>query len=48
MLAAAAVRTDANDPLGCLEVGERPDPQAPDGWATVRLRAMHKQFHPRG
>ena len=45
MLAAAAVRTDANDPLGCLEVGERPDPQAPDGWATVRLRAASLNHH---
>jgi NADPH:quinone reductase-like Zn-dependent oxidoreductase len=45
MLAAAAVRTDANDPLSCLEVGERPDPVAPDGWATVRLRAASLNHH---
>jgi len=45
MLAAAAARTDANDPLSCLEVGERPDPQAPDGWATVRLRAASLNHH---
>ena len=45
MLAAAAVRTDAKDPLSCLEVGERPDPEAPDGWVTVRLRAASLNHH---
>ncbi len=45
MLAAAAVRTDADDPLGGLEVGERPDPVPPEGWATVRLRAASLNHH---
>ncbi len=45
MLAATAVRTDADDPLSCLEVGERPDPDAPEGWATVRLRAASLNHH---
>ncbi len=45
MLAATAVRTDAADPLGCLEVGERPDPTPADGWVTVRLRAASLNHH---
>ncbi len=45
MLAAAAVRTDAHDPLSCLEVGDRPDPVPPEGWATVRLRAASLNHH---
>jgi NADPH:quinone reductase-like Zn-dependent oxidoreductase len=45
MLAATAVRTDPEDPLSCLEVGERPDPQPRDGWTTVRLRAASLNHH---
>ena len=39
MLAVFASRTDADDPLSALEVGERPDPEPPDGWVTVDVRA---------
>jgi len=45
MLAATAVRTDPDDPLGCLEVGERPDPEPREGWTTVRLRAASLNHH---
>jgi NADPH:quinone reductase-like Zn-dependent oxidoreductase len=45
MLAASAVRTDADDPLSGLEVGERPDPEPGDGWTTVRLRAASLNHH---
>ena len=45
MLAAFAVRTDPDDPLSGLEVGERPDPQPADGWTTVRLRAASLNHH---
>ncbi|MGH8969264.1 MAG: zinc-binding dehydrogenase [Actinomycetes bacterium] len=45
MLAAFAARLDADDPLSGLEVGERPDPQPPSGWATVQLRAASLNHH---
>ena len=45
MLAASAVRTDPDDPLSGLEVGERPDPEPSDGWTTVRLRAASLNHH---
>jgi NADPH:quinone reductase-like Zn-dependent oxidoreductase len=45
MLAAAAVRIDPDHPLEGLEVGERPDPQTPDGWVPVRLRAASLNHH---
>jgi NADPH:quinone reductase-like Zn-dependent oxidoreductase len=45
MLAAFASRTDADDPLSALEVGERPDPQPPDGWATVQVKAASLNHH---
>src|SRR3954452_3242512 len=45
MLAAYAARVDADDPLAALEVGERPAPTAPDGWATVSVRAASLNHH---
>ncbi|WP_270888478.1 zinc-binding dehydrogenase [Pedococcus sp. 5OH_020] len=45
MLAAYAARQSADDPLSGLEVGERPDPQAPDGWTTVTLKAAGLNHH---
>jgi NADPH:quinone reductase-like Zn-dependent oxidoreductase len=45
MLAASAVKIDPDDPLAGLEVAERPDPQVPDGWVPVRLRAASLNHH---
>jgi len=45
MLAATAVRLDADDPLSGLRVGEHPDPEPRDGWTTVRLRAASLNHH---
>jgi NADPH:quinone reductase-like Zn-dependent oxidoreductase len=45
MLAVYASRTDADDPLSALEVGERPDPEPPDGWTTVEVRAASLNHH---
>jgi NADPH:quinone reductase-like Zn-dependent oxidoreductase len=45
MLAASAVRLDKDKPLDGLEVGERPEPTAPDGWVPVRLRAASLNHH---
>ena len=45
MLAATAARTDADDPLSCLEVGQRPEPEAPDGWTSVRVASASLNHH---
>ena len=45
MLAAYAARTDADDPLAALEVGERPEPEVPPGWTTVQVRAASLNHH---
>ncbi len=45
MLAVTAVRVDPDDPLGCLEIGERPLPSVPAGWTTVELRAASLNHH---
>jgi NADPH:quinone reductase-like Zn-dependent oxidoreductase len=45
MLAATAVRTDPEDPLSGLEVGDRPSPEPPAGWVTVRVKAAALNHH---
>jgi NADPH:quinone reductase-like Zn-dependent oxidoreductase len=45
MLAAYAARISADDPLSGLEVGDRPEPKAPDGWTTVTVRAAALNHH---
>ena len=45
MFAVTAARTDADDPLSGLEVGERPEPKVPDGWVTVTVRAAALNHH---
>src|SRR4051795_12364898 len=45
MLAAYAARSAPDDPLSALEVGERPVPDVPDGWARVRVRATSLNHH---
>ena len=45
MFAATAVRIDADDPLSGLELGERPEPVAPDGWTTVTVKAAALNHH---
>lgn len=45
MLAATAVRLDADDPLSGLRVGDHPDPEPREGWVTVRLRAASLNQH---
>ena len=45
MLAVYAASIDPKDPLSGLEVGERPDPQAADGWTTVTVRAASLNHH---
>ncbi|MCX9192469.1 Zn-dependent oxidoreductase [Carbonactinospora thermoautotrophica] len=45
MFAVTAARFNADDPLSGLELGERPDPAAPDGWATVTVKAASLNHH---
>jgi len=45
VFAVTAARIDAGDPLTGLEVGERPDPVASDGWVTVRVKAASLNHH---
>ncbi len=45
MFAAYAAHQSADDPLSALELGERPAPEVPDGWARVRVRAASLNHH---
>src|SRR2546430_323540 len=45
MFAVTAARFDREDPLAGLELGERPDPSAPEGWARVRVKATALNHH---
>jgi NADPH:quinone reductase-like Zn-dependent oxidoreductase len=45
MFAVTAARIDKDDPLAALELGERPEPVPPEGWATVRVKATSLNHH---
>jgi NADPH:quinone reductase-like Zn-dependent oxidoreductase len=45
MLAVSAARTSPDSPLDGLEVGDRPAPEVPDGWAVVDVRAAALNHH---
>lgn len=45
MLAATCVLQDPDDPLRGLEVGERPEPDVPEGWVAVTVRAATLNHH---
>jgi NADPH:quinone reductase-like Zn-dependent oxidoreductase len=45
MFAVYADSFDADEPLKGLVVGERPDPDVPDGWTTVTVRAASLNHH---
>jgi NADPH:quinone reductase-like Zn-dependent oxidoreductase len=45
VIAVYAARSSEEDPLSALEIGERPAPEVPDGWARVRLRAASLNHH---
>lgn len=45
MLAASAVAQSSTDPLSGLEVGERPDPVAREGWVVVDVRTCALNHH---
>ncbi|MGZ4438570.1 MAG: zinc-binding dehydrogenase [Nocardioidaceae bacterium] len=45
MFAVYAESFSNDDPLSGLVVGERPDPQVPDGWTAVRVKAASLNHH---
>ncbi len=45
MLAVSCVSQSADDPLRGLEVGQRPDPDVPEGWVRVHVRAAALNHH---
>ncbi|MEU5881898.1 zinc-binding dehydrogenase [Spirillospora sp. NPDC047279] len=45
MFAVTASGFDADNPLNGLTLGERPDPQVPEGWTTVTVRATALNHH---
>ena len=45
MFAVSAARIDPEQPLSGLELGERPEPEVPDGWTTVQVRAASLNHH---
>jgi NADPH:quinone reductase-like Zn-dependent oxidoreductase len=45
VLAAYATAPIPSDPLAALAVGERPEPELPDGWTTVSVRAASLNHH---
>ncbi|MEV0346373.1 zinc-binding dehydrogenase [Nonomuraea sp. NPDC050680] len=45
MFAVTASQTDPDNPLAGLMLGEHPDPQVPDGWTTVTVRATALNHH---
>lgn len=45
MLAVTCTSQSADEPLSGLTVGERPDPQVPEGWVRVTVRAAALNHH---
>ncbi len=45
MFAVYAETFSSDDPLSALSLGERPDPDVPDGWTTVTVKAASLNHH---
>ncbi|SDD75152.1 zinc-binding dehydrogenase [Nocardioides lianchengensis] len=45
MFAVYADQFSKDDPVSVLQVGERPDPEVPDGWTTVTVKAASLNHH---
>jgi NADPH:quinone reductase-like Zn-dependent oxidoreductase len=45
MLAAFVSTPAPKDPLSVLEIGERPEPEVPDGWTTIQVEAVSLNHH---
>src|SRR6478609_9815488 len=45
MFAVYADQFSKDDPLSALQVGERPEPEVPDGWTTITVKAASLNHH---
>jgi NADPH:quinone reductase-like Zn-dependent oxidoreductase len=45
MLAVFVSKPDPKDPLSVLESGDRPEPDVPEGWTTVQVKAVSLNHH---
>src|SRR5919199_2685578 len=45
MLAAFVAEAAPKDPLSALRIGDRPEPEVPDGWTTVQVKAVSLNHH---
>jgi len=45
MLAAFVSKPAPKDPLSVLEIGDRPEPEVPEGWTTVQVKAASLNHH---
>jgi NADPH:quinone reductase-like Zn-dependent oxidoreductase len=45
MLAAFVSTPASKDPLSVLEVGDRPEPEVPEGWTTIQVKAASLNHH---
>src|SRR4051794_4198128 len=45
MLAAFVSKPAPKDPLSVLEVGDRPEPEVPEGWTTIQVKAVSLNHH---
>lgn len=45
MFAITAAYGNPDDPLGALTLGERPEPDPPDGWEIVEVHAASLNHH---
>ena len=45
MLSVYVSSPDPENPLDALEVGDRPDPDPPEGWVTVDVKAASLNHH---
>ena len=45
MLAVFVSSPAPKDPLSVLEIGERPEPEVPEGWTTVQVKAVSLNHH---
>jgi NADPH:quinone reductase-like Zn-dependent oxidoreductase len=45
MLAVFVSTPAPKDPLSVLEIGDRPEPEAPDGWTTIQVKAASLNHH---
>jgi NADPH:quinone reductase-like Zn-dependent oxidoreductase len=45
VLAVYAAAIDPENPLNGLEVGERPDPEVPEGWTTITVKSAALNHH---